>query len=129
MSFTLEITGWASQVQGNQLPICKISSATEIKNAGFDFDAYSGESIDVHPLAGQYIASFIFWSEARVHAVIDDIHLHMVNLDDKVGIFLYSKTTGFTVNSKSAVNNKGIWYGFAVIEDSEKIQVKAGDKS
>jgi hypothetical protein len=128
MSFTVEITRWTSETSGRKLPLCKLTSSVIIRNAGFDFDAYSGESIDVHHLNGQYIASFIFWSEARVHALVGNITLHMVNLDDKVGIFLYSKTAGFTTNNSIVVNKSGILHCFAVLEDSEKLQVKVGDK-
>lgn len=126
--FTVEITRWTSEVSGRKLPLCKITSSAVIRNAGFDFDAYSGESINVHLLAGQYIASFIFWSEARVQAVIDDITVIMFNLDDKVGVFLYSKTTDFTTNNSIVLNKSGVWHCFAVLEDSEKLQVKGDDK-
>jgi hypothetical protein len=128
MNFTVEITRWTTETSGRKLPLCKITSSVIIRNAGFDFDAYSGESIDVHQLAGQYIASFIFWSEARVHAVIDDIHLHMVNLGDRIGIILYSQTKLFVVDNKTTINKSGVWHSFAVLEGSEKIQVKVGDK-
>lgn len=126
-TFTVEITRWTTEVSGRKLPICKIASSAEIRNAGFDFDAFSGERIDVHPLAGQYIASFIFWSEARVHAVIDEIHLHMVNLDDKLGVFLYSRTKSFTTNNSIVINKSGVWHSFAVLKGSDKVQVKVGD--
>lgn len=126
-TFTIEITGWATEVSGQKLPICKILSPIAIRNAGYDFDAYSGESIDINRLAGHYAASFIFWSEARVHAVIGDITMLMVNLDDRVGIMLYSRATSFAVNNDAATNKSGVWHGFAVIDDSEKMQVKAGE--
>lgn len=125
MSFDIEITSWTNHPR---LPICKITSSVEIKNAGFDFDAYSRESIDVHVLPGKYVTSFIFYSEARVHTMIGDIHLHMINLDDKVGIFLYSRTTGFTVGNDTAINKSGVWHCFAALEDAQKIQVKVGDE-
>lgn len=129
LEFEVEITRWAAETSGRKLPVCKLTSSAIIRNAGFDFDAYSGESINVHHLSGRYIASFIFWSEARVHAVIGDITMIMVNLDDRVGIFLYSRTKSFTVNNVNAVNKSGVWHSFAVLEASEKLQVKIGDRA
>jgi len=138
ITFTIEITGWTSQVQGNKLPICEIQSPIEIRNAGIDFDAYSAESLVVHTKKGQYVSSFIFWDAARAHADIGDLRLIMVNLGNKVGIVLYSKTVDFAVltmkGSDSNVidaffsdDKSGIWHAFAVLEDGQKIQVKVGD--
>jgi hypothetical protein len=124
MSFSIEITRWTTETSGRKLPICKLCSSDVIKKAMMDFDAFSSETINAHPLSGQYIASFIFWSEARVHMVIGNITLHMINLEDRVGIFLYSRTKSFTVNNDNTVNKNGVWHGFAVLENEEKIQVK-----
>ena len=132
VDFTIEITGQASQDDGSTLPLCRIVSSSVISNVGYDFDAYSGESIDVCSLAGQYIASFIFWRDARVHVHIDSLYILMVNLEDKVGIVIYSSAKQFSVKAKQGdedkvCNKSGIWHFFSVIGNGEAIKVNANN--
>jgi hypothetical protein len=129
IAFSIEIATWALQIDGSSLPICKITSPHIIDNAGRDFDAFSSETLDVHPLSGQYVTSFLFWEASRVHADIGNLHILMVNLEDKVGVVLYSKTTKFTVKTAQGVkdeasNKNGVWHSFAVLSNEEMLQVK-----
>lgn len=136
-SFTIGITGWTTQVNGSRLPICEIVSPIAPKRVTLNFDVFSPETRVVHAKNGNFVSSFIFWSDARAYIVVDAITAIMVNLEDKVGVFLYSNTTDFAVlTSKGDESNvieafvaddkRNIWHGFAVLEGEEKIQVKIG---
>ena len=136
--FTIVITGWTSTVNGHALPICEISSPVKIDNAVMHADVYPSEKLNVHIKNGQHVSSFIFWNGTRVHASTANVDIIMVNLEDKVGIVLYSKTVDFAVliiKNDGVVttgfvsdDQKGVYHGFAVLENNEKIEVKVGDE-
>lgn len=137
VSFTISITGWTSTVNGHSLPICEISSPVKIDNAVMHADVYPTERLNVHLKNGQHVSSFIFWNGTRIHASTANIDVIMVNLEDKVGIVLYSKTVDFAVlimrDDKAIAgftsgDQKGVYHGFAVLQNNEKIHVKVGDE-
>lgn len=126
-TFTISIERWATEFNMHKLPICEISSDTKIRNALQDYDVFSAESLVIRDKGqGQYSTSFIFWSASRVHCDIGDVIVIMVNLGDRVGILLYSKTTSFVVDNNKAINKSGVWHSFAVLEGEESVEVKVG---
>jgi hypothetical protein len=109
-----------------KLPVCEISSSVEITNALADFDAFSAEELIIEKENERYVTSFILWNASRAHADIGDITLTMHNLDDKVGVLLYSKTTKFSVDSAVVMHEKDVWHSFVVLENEQSIEVKCG---
>jgi hypothetical protein len=123
-TFSIMIKNWTTDTNGDKLPVCEISSSTEITNALQDHDAYSAEELLVCKKDEQHITSFVFWRASRVHCNIGDITVSMHNLEDRVGILLYSKTTKFSVGSAIVMHEKGAWHSFVVLENVQSIQVK-----
>ena len=124
MTFTIRIERWATETNGDKLPICEISSQIEITNALQDYDAFSAEELLIEEENGQHITSFVFWRASRVHCNIGDITVIMFNLDDKVGVVLYSSKTSFVVDNDKAHNKSGAWHSFAVLENEQSVEVK-----
>ncbi len=125
-TFSIMIKNWATDTNGDKLPVCEISSQVKITNALQDFDAYSAEELLVYKEDEQHVTSFILWRASRAHCNIGDITVTIHNLEDRVGVLLYSKTTKFSVDSAVLMHDKDVWHSFAVLQGTESVQVKCG---
>ena len=122
--FEISITGWTSDLQGVQLPICQVLSSQNISVARMEPDAYPSSWVDVNLLSnGTYAISRILWSDSRIYLLIGNINVILVKSSRSVGCFFYSFSSNFVVSGTRSQNTQGIENLFLRLDDGEVFRV------
>jgi len=122
--FEISITGWTSDLQGVQLPICQVASDTKIDFARMEYDMYPSRAIDIVRNKSRHAVSCVVWIDALMHLKIGHMRVYIVNYSSCIGCSFYSISSRFFVNSTiQSKNTQGIENLFLRLDDGEVFQV------